>query len=88
MKTTFKASFLNDVKMIKDQRLLIRIRDLIEAVESADSLADIRNLKPLRGAKNYFRVRIGDYRLGLVVENQTVTFVRFLHRKEVYRYFP
>ncbi len=31
---------------------------------------------------------MGNYRLGLIVEKNAVIFVRFLHCKEVYRYFP
>jgi mRNA interferase RelE/StbE len=33
-------------------------------------------------------LRISDYRMGIFVENNTVIIVRFLHRKEIYRYFP
>ncbi|HEY4721787.1 MAG TPA: type II toxin-antitoxin system RelE/ParE family toxin [Anaerolineae bacterium] len=46
------------------------------------------NIKKLQGGTNYYRIRVGDYRVGLVVESDTVTFVRFLHRKDIYRYFP
>jgi mRNA interferase RelE/StbE len=88
VKAAFKATFLRDVQAIKERRLLSRIREVIEAVEAADSLAEIRNLKSLRGGKQYFRIRIGDYRVGLSIDNETVTFVRFLHRREIYRYFP
>ena len=45
-------------------------------------------LKKLRGERNYFRIRIGDYRLGLKIEGQLVTLVRIINRKEIYRYFP
>jgi mRNA-degrading endonuclease RelE of RelBE toxin-antitoxin system len=31
---------------------------------------------------------VGNYRLGLIIEAETVIFVRVLHRKEIYRYFP
>jgi mRNA interferase RelE/StbE len=51
-------------------------------------LQEVENLKKLRGGDRYYRIRIGDYRIGLAVEESTVIFVRFLHRKDVYRYFP
>ncbi|MGH2412635.1 MAG: type II toxin-antitoxin system RelE family toxin, partial [Microcystaceae cyanobacterium] len=35
-----------------------------------------------------YRIRLGDYRIGLFIEGKTVTFARVLHRKEIYRYFP
>ncbi len=63
-------------------------QNLIEQVESAATLDDISNLKKLKGGENYYRIRIGGYRCGLIVENDTVTFVRFLHRRDVYHYFP
>jgi len=31
---------------------------------------------------------VGDYRVGVIFEEETVTFCRVLHRKEIYRYFP
>jgi len=35
-----------------------------------------------------YRIGIGDYRIGLILEDETLIFVRFLHRKDLYRYFP
>lgn len=88
MKVEFKASFARDLKPIKDGDLLRQAREVIEGTESAQSLSEIPNLKKLSGEGRYFRVRIGDYRMGLVIEGDTVTFVRFLHRREIYRHFP
>jgi len=67
---------------------LSRLQQVIEAVESCNSLAEVPNTKKLRGAPTLYRIRIGQYRVGISVEGDTVAFVRFLHRKEVYRYFP
>lgn len=64
------------------------MKEVIEAVEKADSLADLPNLKKLKASKNYFRIRVGDYRLGLALENDAVIFVRFLNRKDIYKHFP
>ncbi|MCC5620529.1 type II toxin-antitoxin system RelE/ParE family toxin [Nostoc sp. CHAB 5715] len=33
-------------------------------------------------------MRVGDYRIGFTVAGDTITFVRVLHRKDIYRYFP
>jgi len=88
VKTTFRNSFLKDLKAIRDKQLLSRVKETIELVENADSLTALHNLKPLKGEKNYYRIRIGEYRLGLAVQNDNVAFVWFLHRKEIYRYFP
>ncbi|WP_319419182.1 type II toxin-antitoxin system RelE family toxin [Pleurocapsa sp. FMAR1] len=90
MQTDFKNSFLKDIRAIKDKATLNRLEEFINAVEIADSLAQIPNLKKLKGKKNklHYRSRIGNYRVGLVIKQDIVAFVRFLHRKEIYRYFP
>jgi mRNA interferase RelE/StbE len=83
----FKESFVKDLQNIKDKGLLARARELIELVEQAQHFGQVANLK-LRGGGNYYRIRVGDYRIGLIVEGAAVTFVRLLHRKDIYRYFP
>lgn len=88
MNVQFRASFANDLRKIKDKGTLRRIREAIEQVERAEVLQDITNLKKLKGGSNYFRIRAGEYRVGVVVEEGVVTFVRCLNRKEIYRYFP
>ena len=88
MKVRFKASFAKDLRALKDKALLERIKELIANVEAAQSLAEVSNLKKLRGGGGYYRVRVGDYRVGLATEEGAVVFVRVLHRREVYRYFP
>jgi mRNA interferase RelE/StbE len=84
----FRASFARDLRRIKDKKLVARFRQVVDWVEQAQSLQEVENLKKLRGGDRYYRIRIGDYRIGLAVEGNTVTFVRFLHRSDVYRYFP
>jgi mRNA interferase RelE/StbE len=84
----FTESFLKDLRAIKDKGLLRRARELIESIEQAQSLGELSNIKRLKGGGHYYRARVGDYRVGFVIENEVVTFVRFINRKEIYRYFP
>jgi mRNA interferase RelE/StbE len=88
LKVRFKASFATDLRALKDRPILDRIKATIATVESAESLLELSNLKKLRGGGAYYRVRVGDYRVGIAFEEDTVVFVRVLHRREVYRYFP
>jgi mRNA interferase RelE/StbE len=88
VKVEFRNSFAKDLKGVKEKGLLVRVREVIEAVEKADSLAEMPNLKKLKGSGNYFRVRVGDYRVGIALENDRVVFVCFLNRKDIYKHFP
>lgn len=88
MKVAFEASFARDLKRIKDQQLLWRVQEVIAEVKAAMELNDIRDLRKLKGYDTFYRIRSGDYRIGLEVISDQVIFVRILHRKDIYRYFP
>lgn len=42
----------------------------------------------MRASTGHFRSRIGDFRMGAKLEGDTLVFIRFLNRKDIYRYFP
>ena len=88
MKTVFRKSFARDLKRIKDQDLLKRVEQVIAEVEAAAHLQEIGNLKKMGGTTNFYRIRIGEYRIGVAVEEDTVDFVRCLARRDLYRFIP
>jgi len=61
---------------------------LIEEFERAQRSGEVAGLKKLKGVGNHYRARVGEYRVGLRIEGGSVVFVRFLDRKEIYRFFP
>ena len=81
-------TFEKDIEIISDRKLLNSIADKIENIQKAKKLNDIHNCKKLRGSKNSYRIRIGDYRIGFIYENKIVELIRFLHRNKIYNYFP
>ena len=88
MNTQFRRTFDEDLSEIHTPGILRRIRKAIAQVEAARTFQQIPNLKRLDASGKYYRIRVGDYRLGFVFEQGAVTFVRCLNRKDIYRYFP
>ena len=88
MKSDFKSSFLRDIKKVTDKDLLSQIDSIISCVEAAKTIREIDGIKKLVGYKSAYRIRIGDYRIGLDITAGTVTFVRFLNRRDIYKMFP
>lgn len=88
MKVAFEASFARDLKKVRDQQLLNQLKQVIEGVKSASSSEEISHLKKMQGYKTLYRIRVGDYRIGIELVGGVVIFVRFLHRRDVYKYFP
>jgi mRNA interferase RelE/StbE len=84
----FLARFEKDLGKLEEQGVLDAIADAITNVENAESVSEIRNLKKLKGFKTAYRIRIGEYRIGLFIENNVVEFARVVHRKDIYKYFP
>jgi len=88
LRTEFRKSFLKDLEHINDKALKERVKDAILRVEAASSLQDIENIRKLRGGDRHYRIRVGTFRIGLIIEGNAAILVRFLHRRELYRYFP
>lgn len=88
MKTLYKNSFVKDLKKVREKDIKNRVRSMIEDAEQAEKISELTGLKKMRGGENYYRIRIGSYRIGVVIDSDTIIFVRFLHRKDIYRYFP
>ena len=88
MEIRFEASFEKDLKKVRDKKLLKRVKEVIEEVKQAEDLRVINDLKKLKGYDTFYRIRVGDYRIGIDIVENRVIFARILHRKEIYKYFP
>ena len=88
MEIVFLDSFNKDILKTKDKKLKEKIFEVIVEIENAQSLSEIRNLRKLTGYKYHYRIRVGDYRIGIYLHNNKIELVRFMHRKDIYTYFP
>jgi mRNA interferase RelE/StbE len=88
MQVEFLAKFNSDLNQIHLKSVKKSIVKVIERVKNASSLSEIPNVKKLKGFRSAYRIRVGEYRIGIFVESNRVEFARILNRKEIYRYFP
>ena len=75
MKVEFRSSFARDRKRIRDQSAKRRIKATIEQIEEVDSLRKVSGVRKLNVSGDYYRIRIGDYRLGLLLKEDIVVFI-------------
>ena len=82
MKVGFKNSFLKALQKLKDEDVKNAIYDAIFDAEQSESLTEIRNIKKLKGYTSYFRIWVGNHRIGIKWEEdeKTLYFVTFDHR--------
>ena len=88
MNVITSAKFDKDLDKIQDKDTLGRVEEVILEVMAAQRPLDITNIKKMKGAKNAFRIRVGDYRIGVLIERDTVSFARIALRKDIYDIFP
>lgn len=88
MKIFFERRFLKDIQSVNEKQVKTHLEKLLAEIEKAGQLNDLGNLKKIKGHKSAYRIRIGNYRLGFFYESHTVICTRFLHRKDIYKYFP
>ena len=89
MRILYTKSFSRDIDTIKNNPTLRkRILEIIERLKQVESLDAVQGIKKIEGYEAYYRLRIGDYRLGIKLAGNTLELIRFLHRKDIYRRFP
>ena len=88
MKVAVQKSFEKDISKIKNKLLAQKILSTIEELETFGVISDIPHLKKLKGEGNYYRIRIGEFRLGFKIEKDTIVLLRIMARKDIYKYFP
>jgi mRNA-degrading endonuclease RelE of RelBE toxin-antitoxin system len=81
-------SFEKDVRSIRDKKLKLRLSETLAELAAANEFADLSDVVPMSGHPGFYRIRIGEYRLGFYIQADTLFLARFLHRREIYRYFP
>jgi mRNA interferase RelE/StbE len=88
MKVEYHKSFERDLRRVRDRNLLNRGKAALQELEGSENLEALSNIKAMKGHPEYYRVRIGDYRLGLKRIDDGVRIIRFLSRGDIYQKFP
>ena len=89
MDILYAKKFDSDLVSISNEpKIKKRLLDLIEQIKKADVLSEISGVKKIQGYSEYYRIRLGDYRLGIKLADNQIEMIRFLHRKDIYRRFP
>lgn len=87
----YKESFLKDLSKIQPKKTRDKIENLVfEQIPNMDNPFLYKGLKSMQGYRGFYKVRMGNYRLGIHInqESKTFEFCRILLRKDIYKYFP
>ena len=88
MRTTYKKKFLKDLNSVPEP-VKEKIQEIVfEKIPCTDNVQQINGIKKMKGYSDYYRIRFSEYRIGISVKEDRVVFLRVLHRKDIYKYFP
>ena len=88
MNVEFAERFYKDLDALKEKKLKKKIAEVIDECKNARLLVEVRNVKKLEGYKSYYRIRVGDYRIGIELDGERLMFLRIANRKDIYKIFP
>ncbi len=88
MKVNYEKNFLKDIQKLDDKNIATKLKSKLLEFESCDNLSEFANIKKLKGYEVYYRLKIGNYRFGFRYEDDVLSIIRFLHRRDIYRLFP
>lgn len=86
MKVFFKKSFIKDFQKLPKE-IKKEVKNVCLSIfPRIKSLREFKTypLKKLRGFKFYYRIKVKDFKK---TDNEII-FMRALHRKDIYKYFP
>lgn len=88
MKVEYRKKFLKELSQLPlNPRLDVEVF-IFEILPEASTLTAIGKVEKMKGYKNFFKVRFGNYRLGLQLVDDIVIVEIIAHRKEIYKLFP
>lgn len=87
MQVEFLTSFNKDLSKLSSALVRKSLKNLILKLETAKSLSEIPQLKKLKGHPEAWRIRLGNYRVGLFYSNNIIQLARIVDRKDIYKVF-
>ena len=88
MEIVFLKKFSKDLDKINQSKDRKSIAGVIQSVKDVQKFEELTGVKKLTGFDDAFRIRSGNYRIGVFVNGNVVQFARVAHRKGIYKIFP
>ena len=88
MKIEIKKKFLKELSKIPNEYSTTIEEFIFDTFCTYDNLSEIGKVEKMTGYKNYFKIRFGDYRIGIKKQDDIIIIETIKHRKEIYKYFP
>ena len=88
-KVEYSKKFLKELSTLS-KTAQARIKSIVFHELKTKNPFELGYLNKLKGYKDKYKIRVGDYRIGVTVKksSQTIICQRVAHRQEIYKIFP
>jgi mRNA interferase RelE/StbE len=87
MKVALTKRFAKELSKLP-RKIQLKVVEAIENLSETDSLGNIEDFKALSGYNNFYRIKIGQYRVGLFLDGDTFLIERIGVRGDFYKSYP
>ncbi|MDP3149493.1 MAG: type II toxin-antitoxin system RelE/ParE family toxin [Ignavibacteria bacterium] len=88
MKVEYRKRFLKELAQLPQNPRIEVEKFVFEVLPGAATLASIGKIEQMKGYRHFFKVRFGNYRLGLQLVDEILIVEIIAHRKDIYKFFP
>ncbi len=74
MKVEYQPSFIKDLKALKSTIIFPHIKKIVFEEVPSLQFREVTNLKKLKADSIAYRIRVGDYRIGFILKEDSVIF--------------
>ena len=88
-KVEYTKRFLKDLADLPAE-IQERVEPIVFQELESENPFDLGYLEKMKGYPDKYKIRLGDYRIGITLDKQTKTLIcqRIGHRKDIYKIFP
>ena len=88
-KIEYKKTFLKELARLPTG-IRTRTEKIVFEELNCENPFELGYIEKLKGFENKYKIRIGDFRVGLTIDNKNKTIIlnRAANRKDIYRIFP
>ncbi len=88
-KVEYKRKFLKELASLP-QNVQSRLEIIVFKELETDNPFELGYMNKMKGYKDKYKIRIGDYRIGLTINQKQKIIIceRVAHRREIYQIFP
>jgi len=88
MKVEYRKRFLKELALLPQNQRKEVEKFVFEILPEATTLSSVGKVEKMKGYHQFYKVRFGDYRLGLQLIDKLLVVERIAHRKDIYNIFP